>query len=69
MRSLILAAAVPLALGACASAPAEVVLPSVTTTIPSRYTGVVGGYTHRVPVDPKPWRSLNEAQSPQGSGS
>jgi hypothetical protein len=31
----------------------------------THYHGIVGEYNHRVPVDPKSWRKLNEDQTPK----
>ncbi|AYM83766.1 MULTISPECIES: hypothetical protein [Agrobacterium] len=36
---------------------------------PIRYQTPVAGYTHRAPVDPKPWRNQNDAQAPKGDAS
>tara|TARA_R110000751_G_scaffold307889_2_gene433701 strand:- start:25421 stop:25654 length:234 start_codon:yes stop_codon:yes gene_type:complete len=35
----------------------------------TRYYNVIGDYSHRVPVEPKPWRKLNDDQAPKtGAG-
>lgn len=36
---------------------------------PVRYQNPVSGYSHRIPVDPKPWRNQNDAQAPDGDAS
>ena len=75
MFRFLLAAAMPLALAGCASAsgPADV-MPVSSPVDPGtgirtiRNHTVLDGYVHRVPVDPKPWRQLNDSQAP-GAGS
>ena len=77
MFRFLLAAAMPLALAGCAAAggPADVMPASspVDASLDIRNTyhhTVLNGYVHRVPVDPKPWRQLNDSQAPgAGSGS
>lgn len=36
---------------------------------PIAYTSPVTGYTHRAPVDPRPWRGQNDAQAKDGGAS
>ncbi|MCK8780820.1 hypothetical protein M0654_12575 [Rhizobium sp. NTR19] len=72
MKPSILVAALPLLASGCASALPEVVdngsSPDTVRAAPVRYQNPVGGYTHRIPVDPKPWRGLNDAQAPKKEG-
>jgi len=70
MKHLFLVVALPLAVSGCASTLPEVVASSdspdtVSDIRPVRYQNPVGSYTHRLPVDPKPWRGLNDAQAPK----
>ncbi|MFJ1310875.1 hypothetical protein [Agrobacterium pusense] len=70
MKHLFLVVALPLALSGCASTLPEVVIsndnPDTGSSVgPARYQSPIGGYTHRMPVDPKPWRGLNDAQAPK----
>ena len=67
----LLAAALPLALAGCAAAsgPADVV--SVRSPVDPaigirnvNHHSVLDGYTHRVAVEPKPWRQQNDSQAP-----
>lgn len=66
--------ALPLLLGGCAAtslddlATYEDVADPATGAHPTRYATPVSGYTHRIPVDPNPWRKQNDAQAPQGEG-
>ncbi|CAD7053144.1 MULTISPECIES: hypothetical protein [Pseudorhizobium] len=71
MKLTFLVVAFPLFASGCASTLPEVVASagypdSVTDVRPVRYQSPIGAYTHRVPVDPKPWRGLNDAQAPKG---
>ncbi|MFN7024759.1 MAG: hypothetical protein ACK4QP_09605 [Pseudorhizobium sp.] len=71
MKLTFLVVGVPLLLGGCTSTLPEVVASighpdSVTNIRPARYQNPIGEYTHRIPVDPKPWRGLNDAQAPKG---
>lgn len=71
MKRLFLAAAIPLVASGCASTLPEVVVTtdnpdSVVGVAPVAYQNPVGSYSHRMPVDPKPWRDLNDAQKPEG---
>ena len=73
MKLMFLVVAMPLAASGCASTLPEVVASSgypdsVADVRPVRYQSPVGGYTHRLPVDPKPWRDLNDAQAPKKKG-
>ncbi|MDP2782333.1 hypothetical protein [Devosia sp.] len=75
MKLSFLVAAVPLIAGGCAATlPPEVIasgdLTATTATArPIHYHSPVVDYTHRIPVDPKPWRNQNDAQAPQGAES
>ncbi len=43
---------------------------SDTGIVSTHYHGIIGKYTHREPVDPRPWRKLNKEQTPKhGEGS
>lgn len=70
MKLMFLVVAIPLAVSGCASTLPEVVASSgnpdaVSGTQPVRYQSPIGGYTQRLPTDPKPWRGLNDAQAPK----
>ena len=70
MQRLFLVVALPLIVSGCASTLPEVVASTdnpdtVSDVRPARHQSPVGGYTHRLPVDPKPWRGLNDAQAPK----
>lgn len=73
----ILAAALPLALAACTTVgrPNDV-MPDSSPADPAlgirntHHHTVLDGYTHRIAVDPKPWRQQNDSQAPgAGAGS
>jgi hypothetical protein len=71
MKPLFLVAALLLVASGCASTLPEVVASSnhpdtVVDVAPIAYQNPVGAYSHRMPVDPKPWRGLNDAQAPDG---
>ena len=71
MKLMFLVAAIPLVASGCASTLPEVVASSnhpdtVVDVAPIAYQNAVGAYSHRMPVDPKPWRGLNDAQAPGG---
>lgn len=71
MNRLLLVAALPFVVSGCASTLPEVVASSnhpdtVVDVAPIAYQNAVGAYSHRMPVDPKPWRGLNDAQAPDG---
>lgn len=72
MKPSFLVAALPLVVGGCASTLPEIVdsagHPDSARAAPVRYEGAIGSYTHRIPVDPKPWRGLNDAQAPKKEG-
>lgn len=73
MKRLFLVVALPLAVSGCASTLPEVVASAdnpdtVSDVRPVRYRSPLAVYTHRVPVDPKPWRGLNDAQAPKKGG-
>ncbi|CDZ59843.1 Hypothetical protein NGAL_HAMBI2605_07150 [Neorhizobium galegae bv. orientalis] len=70
MKHLFLVVALPLFASGCASTLPEVVASTdhpdtVPDARPLRYQSPIDGYTHRMPVDPKPWRGLNDAQAPK----
>lgn len=74
MFRILFAAAMPLALAACTAAgrPADIMADSspadsVAGIRNTHHHTVLEGYTHRVPVDPKPWRQQNDSQAP-GAG-
>ncbi|MDB5526531.1 MAG: hypothetical protein JWM58_4294 [Rhizobium sp.] len=66
MKHMFSVAILPILLGGCASTyPAEVTAArdpaDVTADFQrSHYHSPVAGYSHRVPVDPKPWKKLND---------
>ena len=70
MKQQLLVVAVPLLISGCASTLPEVI---TRTDNPDAFAGVApvpyqnpaGAYTRRMPVDPKPWRGLNDAQRPK----
>jgi uncharacterized protein YceK len=71
MKHVFLVVAIPLALSGCASTLPDVVASAnhpdtAIDTIPIAYQNPAGAYSHRMPVDPKPWRNLNDAQAPDG---
>ncbi|MCA1408982.1 hypothetical protein I6F26_33010 [Ensifer sp. IC3342] len=75
MRPLFFVVALPLVASGCASTlPPDVIASgnlaaSQVEVRPLRYSSPVSGYTHRVPVDPKPWRNQNDARAPEGDAS
>ena len=75
MNLKILVVALPLVASGCAATmPPEVIASGDFADLPVdvhpvHYHSPVTGYTHRVPVDPKPWRNQNDAQAPQGDAS
>ncbi|CAN7490951.1 hypothetical protein [Pararhizobium sp. LjRoot238] len=75
MKRMFLVAALPLIVSGCAATlPPEVIASgdladSPADVRPVHYHSPVAGYTHRVPVDPKPWRNQNDAQAPDGDAS
>ncbi|WP_152599691.1 hypothetical protein [Hoeflea sp. BAL378] len=65
------AAAAPLTLAGCATASAPTDVTTLTSpadpgaairTLPHR--PVLDGYTHRIAVEPRPWRQQNDSQAP-----
>jgi len=65
------AAGMPLVLAACTAAgrPADIMPGSSPADSGAgirntHHHTVLEGYTHRVPVDPKPWRQQNDSQAP-----
>jgi hypothetical protein len=75
MKRMFLVAALPLFLSGCAATlPPDVIASSNLATSPAevrpvQYHSPVTGYTHRAPVDPKPWRNQNDAQAHEGDAS
>lgn len=73
----ILAAALPLVLAACTTVgrPTDVMpdnspADSALGIRNAHHHTVLDGYTHRIAVDPKPWRQQNDSQAPgAGAGS
>lgn len=70
MNPIYIVVAAPLLLGGCSATSSmnEAANPSLGVT-PLRYQTPVAGYSHRAPVDPKPWRNQNDAQAPKGDAS
>lgn len=72
MRHLLSVAILPLILGGCASTyPLEVTAsrdPSDPSAeiVSTHHQSPVAGYQHRDPVDPKPWRELNNDAASEG---
>lgn len=71
MKLQFLVAAIPLAASGCASTLPDVVAMSGYPDTQSdvrqvHYHSPIGDYTHRMPVDPKPWREQNDAQAKKG---
>lgn len=75
MKLKFLVAALPLLVSGCAATlPPDVIASGETAGAPANvrpqhYHSPISSYTHRVPVDPKPWRDQNGAQAPQGGAS
>ncbi|MBL4725699.1 MAG: hypothetical protein JKY83_03305 [Rhizobiaceae bacterium] len=70
MKNIVLVGLLSAGLGGCASTfPPEVLAyrdaadahVGIKQTHP---TNIIGDYNHRDPVDPRPWRKLNDEQSP-----
>lgn len=61
-------------LGACTASQPQNVLPIQSPAdvqigvLRSTSVSAIGEYTHRVPIDPKPWRQLNDEQAPGAGG-
>jgi hypothetical protein len=76
MNPIYIVVAAPLLLGGCtatssmneAASYEDAANPSLDVA-PLRYQTPVAGYSHRAPVDPKPWRNQNDAQAPKGGAS
>jgi hypothetical protein len=72
MRHLLSVAILPLFLGGCASTyPSEVTAsrdPSDPSAeiVSSHHHNPIAGYLHRDPVDPKPWKKLNDDAASEG---
>lgn len=74
MRPYYFVVALPLVTSGCATTlPPDVIAShqseAASGVPPATYTSPLAGYVHRVPVDPKPWRQQNDAQSPEGDAS
>lgn len=75
MKFKFLVAVVPLLASGCAATLPPDVIASRELDIPPAnirpipYQSPLSGYTHRTPVDPRPWREQNGAQAPQGGAS
>ncbi|UVC06858.1 hypothetical protein IHQ71_16545 [Rhizobium sp. TH2] len=73
MKHLLSVAILPLILGGCASTyPSEVTASRAPSdlsaeVVPSHHHNPVAGYQHRDPVNPKPWRKLNDDAASEGS--
>lgn len=68
MKLQFLVAAIPLAASGCAATLPDVLTTSdhpatVSEARPVHYHSPIGDYTHRMPVDPRPWREQNDAQA------
>jgi len=70
MRNIILAGLLSAGLGGCMSTtPPEVLAyrDAADAHVGIRHThptNIIGNYNHRDPVEPRPWRKLNDEQSP-----
>ncbi len=75
MNHIHIVVALPLLLGGCAAtsigdiATYDDAANAAVGAAPIHYSTPVTGYSHRVPVDPNPWRKQNDAQAPQGEAS
>lgn len=74
MKTLAFAALSSALLVGCTSVPPRDVLPEQSPTSAnlgvrsSQNRDIIGNYNHRVPVSPRPWRALNDEQSPNKGG-
>lgn len=74
MKKLLFAGLLPAILGGCASALPPEVSPysspvDATNAIrDTHHHNAMGNYTHRQAVDPRPWRQLNDEQTPKRGG-
>lgn len=71
MKLQFLVAAIPLVASGCASTLPDVLTTSdypdtVSEARSVHYHSPIGDYTHRMPVDPRPWREQNDAQAKKG---
>ncbi len=71
MKLTIAMVAIPLVVSGCAPAsPPDVSASnspvSISEVAPLRHQNPLGDYNHRLAVEPKPWRELNDAQAPGG---
>lgn len=70
MKNIVLIGLLSAGLGGCASTfPPEVLAyrdaaDAHTGIRQAHSTDIIGDYNHRDPVDPRPWRKLNDEQSP-----
>lgn len=70
MLRILVAALAPLVVSACSQTPLPVVVPfasplNVDAGIrPPSYRSPLNGFSARQPVNPKPWRQLNDEQGP-----
>jgi hypothetical protein len=75
MKKLVFAGLLPALLGGCSVATLPEVLPAKAASdaqLASKnttQTNVIGDFTPRNAVEPKPWRISNDAQSPTRGGS
>jgi hypothetical protein len=77
MRKMLLGALISVSLSGCAvnSAPNDVLakrspVDAQVEATSSYHQSIIGEYFHRIPVEPKPWRKLNDDQAPKsGTGS
>lgn len=76
MQRTIVAALLPLILGACTDSSLPEVVPYQSPANPqfagqaSPEINAIGGYVRREPVSPRPWQLLNDEQAPKkGAGS
>lgn len=71
MKLTIAMVAIPLVVSGCASTTPPDVLASntpvaISDVAPLRHQNPLGDYNHRLAVEPRPWRELNDAQAPGG---
>lgn len=75
MTRILSVALLPLLLGGCATTSPPEVLAfrsplDVTNSVRKlHHHSVISNYNHRDPVDPKPWRQLNDDRAPQAEES
>jgi hypothetical protein len=71
MKKTVSMVALPLFVGGCAATLPADVTPTRSPALPYETSRLhhhnpIGAYTHRVPVEPRPWRQQNDAQTPGG---